>query len=73
MTTSRQTVYLAQVPTPRLLSTAEVAALANRSPRTIARWAEQGKLPIIRQLPGTKGAFLFDGDTIEAAIAQVKR
>jgi excisionase family DNA binding protein len=38
--------------TARLLHTSEVAALLGVSPKTIARWAKNGKLPFRRTLGG---------------------
>jgi excisionase family DNA binding protein len=37
---------------PRYLQTAEVAALLHVSPKTVARWAKEGKLPFMRTLGG---------------------
>jgi excisionase family DNA binding protein len=37
---------------PSYLPTAEVAALLHVSPKTVARWAKEGKLPFMRTLGG---------------------
>ena len=37
---------------PSYLRTAEVAALLHVSPKTVARWAKEGKLPYVRTLGG---------------------
>jgi excisionase family DNA binding protein len=37
---------------PSYLRTAEVAALLQVSPKTVARWAKEGKLPFMRTLGG---------------------
>ena len=37
---------------PSYLRTAEVAALLHVSPKTVARWAKEGKLPFMRTLGG---------------------
>jgi excisionase family DNA binding protein len=37
---------------PHYLRTAEVAALLQVSPKTVARWAKEGKLPFLRTLGG---------------------
>jgi excisionase family DNA binding protein len=37
---------------PRYLQTAEVAAMLHVSPKTVARWAKEGKLPFMRTLGG---------------------
>lgn len=47
------------VPT-NLLSTSEAADLLNMSVRKVQRWARDGKIPYVRQLPGPTGAYLFD-------------
>ncbi|HEV8651870.1 MAG TPA: BldC family transcriptional regulator [Actinomycetes bacterium] len=36
----------------RYLSPAQVAALLQVSPKTVTRWAKQGKLPCVRTLGG---------------------
>jgi excisionase family DNA binding protein len=38
--------------TPTYLRTAEVAAILHVSPKTVARWAKEGKLPFLRTLGG---------------------
>ena len=38
--------------TPRYLRTAEVAAMLHVSPKTVSRWAKEGKLPFLRTLGG---------------------
>jgi excisionase family DNA binding protein len=38
--------------TPRYLTTAEVAAIFHTSPKTVSRWALEGKLPFLRTLGG---------------------
>jgi excisionase family DNA binding protein len=37
---------------PNYLRTAQVAALLHVSPKTVARWAKDGKLPVLRTLGG---------------------
>ena len=37
---------------PSYLRTAEVAALLHVSPKTVARWAKEGKLPFMKTLGG---------------------
>jgi excisionase family DNA binding protein len=37
---------------PSYLRTAEVAALLQVSPKTVARWAKEGKLPFMKTLGG---------------------
>jgi excisionase family DNA binding protein len=37
---------------PRYLRTAEVAAILQVSPKTVSRWAKEGKLPFLRTLGG---------------------
>jgi excisionase family DNA binding protein len=37
---------------PRYLHTAEVAAILQVSPKTVSRWATEGKLPFLKTLGG---------------------
>ena len=37
---------------PRYLRTAEVAAILQVSPKTVSRWATEGKLPFLKTLGG---------------------
>jgi excisionase family DNA binding protein len=37
---------------PRYLHTAEVADLLHVSPKTVSRWAKEGKLPFLKTLGG---------------------
>jgi excisionase family DNA binding protein len=37
---------------PRYLQTAEVAAILQVSPKTVSRWATEGKLPFLKTLGG---------------------
>ncbi len=37
---------------PRYLFTTEVAAILHVSPKTVSRWAKEGKLPFLRTLGG---------------------
>ena len=48
-----------------LLTTAEVAQLLERSPRTVAKLAASGELPCVRKLDGVRGGYLFDRGTVE--------
>jgi len=41
-----------QTPLPRSLSTGEVAGLLFVSPKTVSRWAKEGKLPFMKTLGG---------------------
>jgi excisionase family DNA binding protein len=38
--------------TPGYLRTAEVAAILHVSPKTVSRWAKEGRLPFLRTLGG---------------------
>jgi excisionase family DNA binding protein len=38
--------------TPSYLKTAEVAAILHVSPKTVSRWAKEGKLPFLKTLGG---------------------
>ena len=41
-----------RTPQPVYLRTAEVADLMHVSPKTVSRWAQEGKLPFMRTLGG---------------------
>jgi excisionase family DNA binding protein len=43
---------LAQTTEPRYLRTAQVADLLQVSPKTVSRWAQEGRLPYLRTLGG---------------------
>jgi excisionase family DNA binding protein len=43
---------VAQAKTPEYLKTAEVAGILHVSPKTVTRWAKDGKLPHSRTLGG---------------------
>ena len=43
---------VASVETPSYLRTAEVADLLYVSPKTVSRWAKEGKLPFLKTLGG---------------------
>jgi excisionase family DNA binding protein len=43
---------MARTTEPTYLRTAQVAELLQVSPKTIARWAKEGKLPFLRTLGG---------------------
>jgi excisionase family DNA binding protein len=42
----------APIATPSYLRTAEVAGILHVSPKTVSRWAKEGKLPFLRTLGG---------------------
>ena len=65
MTNGRHTPYGGPMSKPRLLAAAEVAARLQVSPRTVARYAEQGRLKPAMRLPGLRGALLFDPADVE--------
>ena len=48
-----------------LITTAEAAALAEKSIATINRWAASGRLPVAMQFPGDKGARMFRRRDVE--------
>lgn len=47
-----------------LLPTAEVAARLRVTPKTIARWAANGRLTPAVKAPGIRGAMLFRADDV---------
>jgi excisionase family DNA binding protein len=42
----------ARIETPSYLRTAEVADILHVSPKTVSRWAKEGKLPFLKTLGG---------------------
>lgn len=48
-----------------LITSSQVAEKAHVSPRTVVRWAEAGHLVPVQQLPGRRGAFLFDEAVVD--------
>ena len=55
-----------------LLTSKQVAAILNRSAKTIIRMALAGTLPYAQRLPGQQGAFLFRPADVEAAAQEAK-
>lgn len=53
-----------------VLSAAETADILGISTATVARWAESGKLPAIRKLPGRTGGWIFDGRLVRRKAAE---
>lgn len=51
-----------RAPVPKYLKTAEVAEILHVSPKTVTRWAKDGKLPHSRTLGGHRR---FPGDAIK--------
>ena len=47
-----QPVGKAATPYPSYLHTAEVADILHVSPKTVSRWAKEGKLPFLKTLGG---------------------
>lgn len=48
-----------------LIGTAEAAELLNCHPRTVKRWAQNGKLRHAVKMPGDTGAYLFRANDVE--------
>jgi excisionase family DNA binding protein len=55
-------VAVAEIRTERYMKTAEVARLLHVSPKTVTRWAKDGRLPHSRTLGGHRR---FPADPIE--------
>jgi len=53
---------------PDLLTPGEVAALFRVTPKTVTRWAEAGKLPVVRTMGGHRR---FPADAVLAARARL--
>ena len=47
-----------------VIGVTETAGILGISPVTVTRWAQKGKLPYLRKLPGKTGAFLFDASVV---------
>ncbi len=56
-----------------LLTTAQVAALLGVSVRTVHRMVAADVLTPTAKAPGQRGAYLFDGDTIEVEMIRLAR
>lgn len=52
------------------ITTAEAAALVERSVGTINRWVAEGRLSPVRKMPGLRGAHLFDPAAVREAAAE---
>lgn len=59
---------------PRTVSTREVATALGVSPRTVARWVEDGTLTPTAYFPmgKSRAAYLFDAEQIETLAAERK-
>lgn len=57
----------------RLMTTAEVADRLDVDVRTVARWANSGRLTPAVQFPGLRGPRLFDPADVDALAADLKR
>jgi hypothetical protein len=55
-----------------LITTRDVAALANRSTSQINRDASSGRLTVADTFPGYRGGRLFDPATVERYIADLR-
>lgn len=53
-----------------LITTADVAARLRCTTRTVARLVYRGELHPAAKAPGSRGAFLFDPETIDAFAAE---
>lgn len=58
------------MPKVEWMSTAEAALWLGIHRRSVTRWVETGRLQPIDQLPGRRGAYLFDRAQIEALAAE---
>lgn len=50
---------------PPVITSPEVSEATGYDHSTICRWARSGRLPTIRKLPGTRGAWLFERSVLE--------
>ncbi len=59
-------LYLMNTTDPStLLTTAEVAALAERTTQTVRRAVDAGHLTPLKRLPGVNGSYLFTPSAVE--------
>lgn len=64
-------IMLAHMTTPdELIISSQVGVILGKSPRTVARLAEQGDIPYASKLPGPNGAYLFRRSDIEKLAAE---
>lgn len=52
--------------TPELVGTAEASKIVAVNRRTLLRLIDRGSIRPAMKIPGTRGAYLFDRDEIEA-------
>lgn len=57
-------------PDERIINVAEAAEILGVSIATVARWAESGKLPAIRKLPGRTGVWIFNAKVVRLKAAE---
>lgn len=55
------------------MTTTEAAAVLGKSPRTIQRMAETGRLPYFKKLPGPNGSYLFEPDAVQQLLADERK
>lgn len=53
-----------------IIYTAEAAEILAVDRATVTRWADSGKLPPIRKLPGKNGVYLFDAKVVRRVAAE---
>jgi excisionase family DNA binding protein len=54
-----------------LIGAAEAAEILGVDRKTVARWAQSGKLPAIRKMNGWTGAYLFDAAVVRRKAAEL--
>jgi excisionase family DNA binding protein len=53
-----------------IIYTAEAAEILGIDRATVTRWAESGKLPALRKLPGKNGVYLFSSEVVRRKAAE---
>lgn len=59
---------MSKVSPEELVPTSEVAARLGVTPKTVARWAAEGRITPAIKAPGLRGAMLFRVDDLDALL-----
>lgn len=53
------------------MTTKQAARRLQRSIKTVSRWAEEGRLPVLDKFPGKSGGYLFAAEDVEKLAAEL--